>query len=220
MYKGTRHTRANWSYKGTSALSPNFGSEEECRALLAKCREVFISRRLLDELDFHQLAITKGKPTLTAVFGARIRNARRTLDDKRVPERVVFALPAYLFMAPKFGGLLARISRRERGEMPDELKDLHAFLKAQALEPVVPTTRTLIHVTKDGKRTPFTTSAPPVGHGRRRRPASVTVAPASGEPEKQKASRQVSDAGPSALALALQTALSLQQQKKRSEPER
>jgi len=222
MYKGTRHTRATWSYKGNSAYSSAIGSEEECRALLAKCRDVFMSRRLLTELDFEQLATTKKTPTLTAVFGPRIRRARRTLTEKGVPERVTFALPTYLFIASKFEGLLARISRRERGEMPEELKDLHAYLKARAFDAAAGGTtavnasvRTLVQVSKDGKRTPFTVTGPSIAERRRMQKAKAAAGssariPTSGESSTHRSS----NVGQTALSLAWEAALSLQERNK------
>jgi hypothetical protein len=160
-----------WSYKASSVRSPSFNSEEECRAIVSKCKDTFIALGLLRDEDFEQLATNKKTAALTTAVGIRMRRGRERLDELGVPHNLIFAAPSYLLIAPKLGRLLTRMSKMNVDELPSELRGLHAHFRQNqsAFDACLrePHSKTLYHVTKDGKRTAFTsTSGIEIGRSR------------------------------------------------------
>jgi hypothetical protein len=176
MYKGTRHAGRAWSYSASSVRSPSFSSEEECRAIVLKCKDTFIALGLLGDEDFEQLAFDKKTVALTTAVGIRMRRGRERLEELGVPQNLIFSAPTYLLIAPKLGRLLTRMSKMPLNELPSELRGLHAHFRqnqsAFDARPRGPQSKTLYHVTKDGKRTAFTsTSGIEIGRSRSRNQA-------------------------------------------------
>lgn len=179
MYKGTRHAGRMWDYKASSVRSPSFNSEEECRAIVSKCKDTFIALGLLRDEDFEQLTFDKKMVSLTTVVGIRMRRGRERLEELGVPKNLIFAAPSYLLIAPRLGGLLTHMSKMNPSALPSELRGLHAHFRqdpsAFDAPPRGPQSKTLYHVTKDGKRTAFTsTSRVEIGHSRPRAGAAPT----------------------------------------------
>ncbi|WJN75569.1 hypothetical protein [Burkholderia anthina] len=160
MYKNTRHTGRMWNYKASSVRSPSFDSEEECRAIVSKCQDTFIALGLLRDDDFEQLVPRKKTVTLTTIVGIRMRRGRERLEALGVPKDLIFAAPSYLLIAPRLGGLLARMSRMSLDNLPQELRALHGHIRqnksAFDAHLAEPHSKTLHHTTKDGKRSTFT----------------------------------------------------------------
>lgn len=143
MYKGTRHTRATWSYKGTPGIS-----RFELSMLVDRCEDTFVPLQLLRPDDFER-----------PVGNGRISRSRAFLVEMGVPETVIAGVPRYVFAAPLFGSLMSRMSRRPVTELPAELHSLHAHLRTKTFEPPKrgpsATATTLYRVAKDGTRTAF-----------------------------------------------------------------
>ncbi|MEX3950650.1 hypothetical protein AB4Y40_23175 [Paraburkholderia sp. EG287B] len=168
--------------------SSSFNGEEECRAIVSKCKSTFVALRLLRDEDFVQIAPNTKTAPLTTTVGTRMRRGRERLEELKVPQALIFAAPSYLLIAPKLDGLLARMSKMNVNELPSELRGLHAhFLQnPSALDrrPQGPQSQTLFRVTKDGKRTAFTVpSGGEIGLNRSRR-ESVTSQRPHAAPEK------------------------------------
>jgi hypothetical protein len=142
MYKGTRHTRASWSYKGTPGIS-----RFELRMLVDRCKETFVPLQLLRLEDFER-----------PIGNGRISRSRELLVGLGIPQTVIAGVPLYVLAAPLFGGLMSRMSRRPASELPAELHSLHAHLRTKTFEAPKhgpSTATTLYHVAKDGTRTAF-----------------------------------------------------------------
>jgi hypothetical protein len=143
MYKGTRHTRASWSYKGTPGIS-----RFELRMLADRCKETFVPLQLLRPEDFER-----------PIGNGRISRSRELLVGLGIPQTVIAGVPLYVLAAPLFGGLMSRMSRRPVSELPAELHSLHAHLRTKTFEAPKrgpsASAKTLYHVAKDGTRTAF-----------------------------------------------------------------
>lgn len=150
MYKSTTHTRRTWGYKRTSVSS--FSSDDECRAIVAKSSETFSALGLLNPSDFDRVH-EAARENATRVVGIRIRRGKETLLGVGVPERLIFALPNYLLVAPKLGGLLSRICRIEASRLPLELRPLQTHLKNDTVVRQAVVLKPTYHVAADGTRT-------------------------------------------------------------------
>lgn len=160
MYKGTRHSGKTWGYKASSAsTSSSFSTVTECRDIVAKCKKTFTELGLLRVADFDELG-SRMAIDPTKVVGARIGRAKEHLASIGVPQRLIFATPNYLLVAPKLGALLSGMRRTYSGRLPVELRELRDHLESNsALEERVaalPVPKVLFHVAKDGTRTAFT----------------------------------------------------------------
>lgn len=162
MYKGTRHTGRTWSYRANAVGSASFDTDEQCRAIVSKCKDTFISLQLLAENDFETLDFTRVSKPPARVVGYRLRRGREKLDELGVPQRLIFAAPAYLLIAPRLGGLLARLGRKNIGDVPAELRDLYSHVRQNGVtssnRPNPLSGTTFFHVAQDGTRTAFTSS--------------------------------------------------------------
>lgn len=166
MYKGTRHTGRTWSYKANTVGSPSFDTNDQCRAMVSKCKDTFTPLQLLGENDFEKLDFTRLSEPPARVVGHRLRQGREKLEKLGVPQRLIFAAPAFLLIAPKLGGLLGRLSRKNVEDVPVELRDLYWHVRQNGLaelsrpspSPVEGDPKTLYHVAKDGTRTAFKSS--------------------------------------------------------------
>ncbi len=143
MYKGTRHTRATWSYKSTPGIS-----RFELQMLVDRCKETFVRLQLLRPEDFER-----------PIGNGRISRSRELLVGLGIPQTVIAGVPLYVLAAPLFGGLMSRMSRRPVTELPAELHALHAHLRTRTFEAPKhgpsAVAKTLYHVAKDGTRTAF-----------------------------------------------------------------
>lgn len=213
MYKGTRHTGRTWSYRANTVGSASFDTDEECRAIVSKCKDTFIPLQLLRETDFEKLDFTRVSEPPARVVGYRLRRGREKLEKLGVPQRLIFAAPAFLLIAPRLGGLLARLSRKNFEDVPVELQDLYTHIRQNGAtitnRPNPLTGKTFIHVARDGTRTAFTSSTlratAPESIRTAQQPARASSAlalPKSGAPQR------VLGAGNTALSAAFQLALS------------
>jgi hypothetical protein len=195
-----------WGYKTSSISSASFSSDEECRAVVAKCSETFIALGLLRESDFERLQSAMSENPTHAV-GVRIRRGKELMTGVGVPNTVIFSTPNYLFVAPKLGGLLARLSQMDAGRLPAELRNLHAHLSKNraALENPAYVPKVLYHVSQDGTRTAITSTLSIEEQRRRRRADERAPAPAPSPVERRSAGEKAKP--DSAMAIALQAAL-------------
>jgi hypothetical protein len=212
MYKGTRHTGRTWSYRANVVGSASFDTDEQCRAIVSKCRDTFIPLQLLRENDFEALDFTRVSMPPARVVGYRLRRGREKLEKLGVPQRLIFAAPAFLLIAPRLGGLLARLCRKDFEDVPVELRDLYAPIRENGAtiihRPSPLTGTTFFHVARDGTRTAFTSSTfrPTAPDDKRTAQASATASnppalPTSGMPERVPGVRNT------ALSAAFQLAL-------------
>ncbi|SOZ24690.1 hypothetical protein CBM2608_A50034 [Cupriavidus taiwanensis] len=221
MYKGTRHTGRMWGYKASSVHISSFSSEAECKAILERCKQTFVELNVLQEADFSQLS-AKMVGDLSKVIGLRIGRGRNLMLSVGIPQNLVFAAPNYLLVAPKLGGLLARLRRVHASRLPMELRDLHKHLNSVPMPATAtresapespPSEKVLFRVSKDGTRTAFTSSSSP-DERRRNHIYGNTPVPRNGvdtnppakQRERQPARREPQ--GDSALAIALKDAMS------------
>lgn len=162
MYKNTRHSRKVWTYKDSRASSAFYVSMDQCRAMVAKCQRTFVGLKLLQARDFDELSELVSTNAARGV-GQRVRRAKETLVEMGFPSEVIFAAPRYLLVAPKFGGLLARLRDTETQKLPIELRDFHRHLKATSALHRTPAEegapRVMFHISRDGRRTAFTAVA-------------------------------------------------------------
>jgi hypothetical protein len=207
MYKSTTHTGRTWGYKTTSVSS--FSSNDECRAIVAKCSETFSTLGLLNPSDFEHVHEAMRKDA-TRVVGIRIRRGKEMLLGIGVPERLLFTLPNYLLVAPKLGGLLSRMCRIESSRLPHELRQLQTHLKNVSATRQATAPKPTYHVAADGTRTAVYPTQTIQERRRQRRfstaaPERPTTAPTSKPKPKPKPQRET----------AMSVALQLAQQKKR-----
>jgi hypothetical protein len=219
MYKGTRHTRSLWNYKPGAVHVPGFDSDEQCRALVEKSQSIFVPLGLLRDTDFEEAFSAQKSRGATSIVGVRLRRNRQRLVELGVPQSLVFSVPAYLLVAPKLMGLLSRIARKSRHQLPAELAGVHEYFRANPV-PAHPNgdpkltrfaSKTLFHVAKDGTRTAF--ESKPVERQRRKEP-SVPIRAGGATPNETSSShrnsREQRSARPTeatAISLALQKAL-------------
>jgi hypothetical protein len=198
MYKGTRHTRATWSYKSSKDLS-----RFELKMLVDRCKETFVPLQLLRPEDFER-----------PIGNGRITRSREMLVSLGIPQTVIAGVPLYVLAAPLFGGLMSRISRRPVTELPAELYSLHAHLRTKTFEAPKrgpsPEAKTLYHVAKDGTRTAFERKTPVSDalSTDRRRPKPMSR-PANSEKTDPALTVAVAGAKTGRVLVAPDTALSL-----------
>lgn len=225
MYKGTRHTGQMWGYKSSSVHTSSFSSEAECQAILDRCKQTFVSELcILQAADFQGMVAKLGGDK-SKVMAIRLRRGKEKLRSFGFPDNLIFAAPKYLLVAPKLGGLLAKLRRVHAGRLPVELRDLHRHLNSMPEPVLLPREqetsesplqeKVLYRVSKDGVRTAYTAKASP--EERRRNhiyggnavpTPSALAAPAAPTPKPRelRPARQEPKAD-SALALALKEAL-------------
>ncbi|WP_455279068.1 hypothetical protein [Cupriavidus necator] len=222
MYKGTRHTGQMWGYKSSSVHTSSFSSEGECQAILDRCKQTFVSELgVLQAADFQGMVAKLGSDK-SKIMAIRLRRGKENLRSLGVPDNLIFAAPKHLLIAPKLGGLLARLGRVNASRVPVELRGLHQHLNSMQ-EPVpvtreqehpksAPQEKVLYRVSKDGTRTAYTAKATPEErrrnhiYGGNAAPApAAPVAPSPKPREPRPAHRETK--ADSALALALKEAL-------------
>jgi len=137
--------------------SASFDTDEQCRAIVSKCKDTFIPLQLLRENDFEKLDFTRMSEPPARVVGYRLRRGREKLEKLGVPQRLIFGAPAFLLIAPRLGGLLARLSRKNFEDVPVELQDLYSHVRQNGAtiinRPSPLTGTTFFHVARDGTRT-------------------------------------------------------------------
>jgi hypothetical protein len=198
--------------------SASFDTDEQCRAIVSKCKDTFIPLRLLTENDFEALDFSRVSMPPVRVVGYRLRRGREKLEKLGVPQRLIFAAPAFLLIAPRLGGLLARLGRKHFEDVPAELRDLHTHIRQYGAtitnRPSPLTGTTLFHVARDGTRTAFTSSTfraiAPDDKRTAQRPTATSSAPVI---PKSGAPRQVRGIENTALSAAFQLALTRGKQK-------
>ena len=218
MYKGTRHTGQMWGYTSSSVHTSSFSSEAECKAILARCKQTFVTELgILQAEDFHALVLKMGSE-MTKVMAVRLRRGKERLRTFGIPDNLIFAAPKHLLIAPKLGGVLARLRRVNASRLPVELRDLRQHLNGMPelavseLSSASPPEKVLFRVSKDGTRTAFTATKSP--DERRRNHIYGGTAPArddvSNQPLKhcERPPTRREPQGDSTLALALKDALS------------
>ncbi|CAG9165227.1 hypothetical protein LMG23992_00371 [Cupriavidus laharis] len=215
MYKGTRHTGQMWGYKSSSVHTSSFSSEAKCKAILARCKQTFVTELgILQAEDFYAMVLKMGSEK-TKVMAVRLRRGKEHLRTFGIPDNLIFAAPKHLLIVPKLGGVLARLRRVNASRLPVELRDLHQHLNGMP-EPAVselssasPPEKVLFRVSKDGTRTAFTATKTP--DERRRNHIYGGTAPTrddvSNQPPKHRERRREPQ-GDSTLAFALKDALS------------
>jgi hypothetical protein len=134
--------------------------------MVSKCKDTFILLGLLRESDFEALDFTRLSAPPARVVGQRLSRGRQKLERLGVPQRLIFAAPTFLLIAPKLGGLLVRLSRKRVDDVPLELRDLYTHVQQHGIAdvsrdsppPFGAGSKTLFHVAKDGTRTALTSS--------------------------------------------------------------
>jgi hypothetical protein len=219
MYKGTRHTGRTWSYRANVVGSASFDTDEQCRAIVSKCKDTFIPLQLLRESDFEKLDFTRMSEPPARVVGYRLRRGREKLEKLGVPQRLIFAAPAFLLIAPRLGGLLARLGRKNFDVVPAELRDLYTHIRQNGatitVRPSPLTGTTFFHVARDGTRTAFTSSTfRPTAPDATRTAQQPPKASSALSVQKSGGRQRVGDVGNTALSAAFQLALSKGKRKK------